>query len=339
MSKTCLVVGDLFVTAEDMMRGLAGLKDRGYRIESATFEVGGYEELQRACLHVEQDGPAAVALNPAVRTRMLQAEMIVVHFCPIDQSVIQDSTRLELIGTCRTGVSNIDTDAAAAAGVPVINAHGRLSDAVADFTVGLMICEARNIARGHEALRRGAWRRDYHNLGNIPDLSGKTAGLIGFGAIGSAVAKRLLGFGMRVLAADPYVAETTIGRSGVERVELDKVLAESDFVSVHVPANDETRNLIDRRRIGLMKPTAYFVNTSRAGIVDQDALLDALRNDRIAGAALDVFDQEPLPADSPLLALDNVTLTPHMSGGSDDSFRRSPQLLYSLMTERLDCPT
>jgi D-3-phosphoglycerate dehydrogenase len=333
--KTCLAIGDLFVPEPAMREGLAPLAAQGYAVETATFDAGDYDALQSCCLRIEKEGPDSIAMDPALRARMLDADLIVVHFCPVGKAIIGAAPALEMIGTCRTGTSNIDTTAAAAKGIAVVNARGRLADAVADFTVGLMICEVRNIARGHEALRQGRWRRDYHNLGRIPDLPGYTVGLIGLGAIGQGVARRLAGFGMKVVAADPYVSEAVLAELNVERLELDDLMRRCDFVSVHVDVRPETRNLVDRRRIGLMKPTAYFINTARAEVVDEPALIEALQQDRIAGAALDVFQQEPPQADHPLLKLDNVTLTPHMSGGSDDAFRRSPQILCRLLQEKL----
>lgn len=336
--KTCLAIGDLFVPEAAMREGLAALDAHGYVVETATFDVGDYDALQASCLHIEQEGPDSIPLDPGLRERMLSADLIVVHFCPVGRSIVEAAAGLGMIGTCRTGMSNIDTDAAAARGIAVVNARGRLADAVADFTVGLMICEVRNIARGHEALRQGHWRRDYHNLGHIPDLPGYTVGLIGLGAIGQAVARRLAGFGMELLAADPYVPDAIMDKLNVERVEIDDLMHRADFVSVHVDVRPETRNLVDCRRIGMMKPTAYFINTSRVEVVDEAALIEALRQDRIAGAALDVFREEPPPAGHPLLTLDNVTLTPHMAGGSDDAFRRSPKILCRLIQEQLRQP-
>jgi len=333
--KNCLAVGDLFVTAIDMEKGLAPLADLGYRVQPATFSVGDYDALQGSCLRIEREGPESVPLADDLRRAMLDADVIVVHFCPVPGSLIAAHRHLEAVGTCRTGTSNIDVAAAEAAGAAVLNCRGRLADAVADFTVGMLICEARNIARGHFALHRGEWRRRYHNLGKIPDLPGRTVGLVGLGAIGQAVARRLRGFDMKVIAYDPYVSKEVAQQVEAELVSLERLMAESDFVSIHVDVREETRNLIGRDQIARMKPTAYFINTARAGVVDEGALVEALRDDRIAGAAMDVYDTEPLPPDHPLGKLDNVTLTPHMAGGSDDAFRRSPQLLCRRLIEHL----
>jgi D-3-phosphoglycerate dehydrogenase / 2-oxoglutarate reductase len=333
--KTCLAIGDLFVPPEAMREGLSGLEARGFRVETALYDAGDYDALQAACLRTEKSGPDSVTLPDSLHSRMAAADMIVVHFCPVGRSVIGSNRSLRMIGTCRTGLANIDAAAAREADVAVVNCPGRLADAVADFTVGLMISEARNIARGHEALKRGEWRRRYHNLGRIPDLPGHTVGLVGLGAIGRGVARRLQGFDMRVVAADPFADPAVAASLHVELLPLDDLLRASDFVSIHVDVRPETRNLIDRRRIGLMKQGAYFINTARAEVVDEEALIEALRGDKIAGAALDVYRAEPLPEGHPLLALDNVTLTPHMSGGSDDAFRRSPRLLCRIIEEEL----
>lgn len=331
----CLAIGDLFVPVAAMQEGLAPLAELGYRVETAEFDAGDYDHLQGANLRIEKEGPASVPLDGKLRRQMLAAEVIVVHFCPIAKGLIDEHKGLKLIGTCRTGTSNIDTAAAKAAGVPVVNCRGRLADAVADFTVGMMICEARNIARGHHGLKAGQWRRRYHNLGNIPDLPGRTVGLVGLGAIGQAVARRLAGFDMTVLAYDPFVSPAAAAKVNARLVPLDDVMRQSDFVSIHVDVRPETMNLIGAAQIAAMKPTAYFINTARAGVVNEPALIDALAADRIAGAAIDVYDHEPLPPGHPYLSLDNVTLTPHMAGGSDDAFRRSPRLLCGQIIEAL----
>ena len=153
--KRCLAIGDLFVTPEAMADGLAPLAELGYELEIASFDVGDYDALQEINHKVEQNGPGSIELAPVLREKMLAADMIIVHFCPVSEKLINEHTHLELIGTCRTGMSNIDTAVAEAAGIPVVNCKGRLANAVADFTVGMIICEARNIARGHAGLKQG----------------------------------------------------------------------------------------------------------------------------------------------------------------------------------------
>jgi D-3-phosphoglycerate dehydrogenase len=316
-----------------MARGLAPLKESGYALEIHTFSVGDYDRLQEVNLAVETGGPAAVRLDDRLRQRVPDAEILVVHFCPVSADLIEAATRLKYIGTCRTGTNNIDTASAAARGIRVVNCAGRLAEAVADFTVGLMIAESRNIARGHAGLKRGAWIRRYPNLGHIPELPGRVAGLIGLGAIGRATARRLRGFDMRILAFDPFVSGEEAMLAGAEKTDLDTLLMRSDFVSLHVALSERTRGMIGPRELNLMKPGAYFINTSRAGLVDEEALVAALRAGRLSGAGLDVFSVEPPGPDHPLVRLENVTITPHMAGGSDDAFAKSPALLCGLLRQ------
>jgi D-3-phosphoglycerate dehydrogenase len=158
----------------------------------------------------------------------------------------------------------------------------------------------------------------------IPDLPGKTAGIVGLGEIGRKVAKRLAGFDMRILAYDPFVKEPP---AGIAMVGLEELMAKSDFVTVHARLTKETEGMIGAALIAKMKNSAYLINTSRSALVDEKALYEALKSKKIAGAALDVFDLEPPGADYPLVKLDNVTLTPHMAGGSNDAFFNCPKLL------------
>ena len=236
----------------------------------------------------------------------------------------------------RGGIENVCSEYAREKGIEVFNAPGRNAEAVSDFTVGMIICEARNIARGHHGILTGRWIRDYSNSGMIPDLPGRTVGLIGCGAIGMKVAKKLSGFDMKLLGYDPFASAERCKEAGVEPVELDELMARADFVSLHARLTVENHHLIDARRLALMKPTAYLINTSRAGLIDEAALVEALRAKKIAGAALDVYEHEPPQPDDPLLALDNVTLTPHMAGGSNDAFFNTPILLRKRMEAWID---
>jgi len=333
--KKAVLVGDLFIPATMMREEFSPLAEMGYEIEALDFSVGDYDELQQFNLAVEKEGPGTKPLPEDLVALLQQADLIVVHFCPISGELLARCPHLKLIGTCRTGTSNIETEEAKSKGVTVINCRGRLANAVADFTLGLLLAETRNIARGHLAMRQGNWRRSFANTGHIPELPGRTVGLVGFGAIGQAVARRLRGFDVRILACDPYLDRQAAESLGVEICGLDELLGQSDFVSLHCNVTQETRHLLNAESLARMKPSAYLINTSRSSLVDEEALVVALREKQIAGAALDVFDQEPLPCDHPLMTLDNVTLTPHMAGGSDDAFRRSVQMLRDLILEHL----
>jgi D-3-phosphoglycerate dehydrogenase len=229
-----------------------------------------------------------------------------------------------MIGVLRGGTENIDVACATQRGVAVLNTPGRLSRAVAECTVGLILAEIRNIARGHARLVQGRWDRSFPNSDAIPELYRRTVGLVGYGAVGQLVAHFLAAFGCRLLAFDPYfqgaATPTTL-------TDLPTLLKEADVVSLHARLCPETQHLIGAKEMALMKPTAVLVNTARSGLVDEAALIQALRERRIMGAALDVFDLEPLPSDHPFLHLDNVTLTPHLAGSTHDGFRNSPVLM------------
>jgi len=190
-----------------------------------------------------------------------------------------------------------------------------------------MLAECRNIARAHYAIKKGDWRKTFSNNDNIPEMGGKTVGLVGFGFIGSLVAKKLSGFDVKVLVYDPYADPARIRAAGCVPAGLEELFKTSDFISLHARLTDENKKMVNKDLISLMKPTACLINTSRAGLVDQEALAAALGDKKIQGAGLDVFTTEPVPADSPFLALDNVTLTSHLAGTTSDALTNSPFLL------------
>jgi len=190
-----------------------------------------------------------------------------------------------------------------------------------------MLAECRNIARSHLGIVRGTWRKDFVNSPHIPEMSGKTVGLVGFGRVGRVVCRKISGFEVKVLVYDPYVSDDVVLASGAKPVDLLALMQESDFVSLHVRLTQENRGMIGAKELSLMKPTAYFINTARAGLVDERALIDILQKRAIAGAGLDVFHHEPIPADHPLVKLDNVSLTSHLAGTTSEALSRSPILL------------
>src|SRR5688500_6199309 len=203
------------------------------------------------------------------------------------------------------GYDAIDVAAATARGVVVTNGAGANANAVADLTLGLMIALARNVALHDRNIRNGVWQG---RMG--ADVWGQTLGIVGLGRIGQLVARRARGFDMKLLAYDPYPNLAASQELGVELVPIERVFAESDFVTLHLPASAETNGLVDARLLGLMKPSAYFVNAARGPLVDEDALYTVLKDGRIAGAGLDVRVKEP-PTDTRFNTLDNVVMTPH----------------------------
>jgi len=319
-----LAISDKYIPYQFMYDGLSSLCNLGVRIEVRRWEHQTLIELQQANLAIEQSGPDAVPLPAELTGNVDQFEILVVQFAPVSRWLIEAASSLKLIGVLRGGVENIDVAAATARGIAVLNTPGRNARAVAECTIGLILAEVRNIARSHALLVQGKWQRSFPNSDAIPELCGKTVGLVGYGAVGRLVAGYLHAFGSRILAYDPYFRGDP---APAEMTDLESLLRQSDVVSIHARLTPESHHLIGRRQLALMKPTAVLVNTARSGLVDEQALIDALRRRQIMGAALDVFDVEPLPADSPLLKLDNVTITPHLAGSTIDSFLNSPRMM------------
>jgi glyoxylate reductase len=233
----------------------------------------------------------------------------------VDRTLLEACPRLRVVSSCSVGLDHVDLVAAAARGIPVGHTPGVLTETTADLAFALLLAAARRVTEADRFVRDGAWTAARHwepDLFLGRDVHGATLGIVGLGAIGRALARRGAGFGMRVLGWSRSAREVP----GVTRVPLEALLAESDFVSLHVALTDETRGLIDARALARMKPGAVLVNTTRGGVVDEAALAAALRDGRLAGAALDVFEREPLPAGSPLVELPNLVLTPHIGSAS-----------------------
>ncbi len=247
-------------------------------------------------------------------TAVRDAHAIVYQLFPdrLTRQVLERCRRLKVIGRIGIGMDQVDLAAATGRGVTVVNAAGAQAAAVADHAMALMLCLARNVVASHTALRAGDRSPPWQFMGL--EMGGKTLGIVGFGAIGRRLAQRAFGFGMAVRACDPYVSPDAIEEAGATPGSLAEVLAGSDFVSLHVPLTDETRHLIGARELAAMRSTAYLINTARGPIIDETSLVAALRDGAIAGAGLDVYEEEPLAAGNPLLALDQVVLTPHIAG-------------------------
>ena len=237
---------------------------------------------------------------------------------PFTARVIQAADRLKVISRTGVGYDAVDVPAATKRGIIVTTTPGVNRHAVADWALALILCCARKVPENLAEVRRGAWARHEGT-----DLAEKILGIVGLGTIGKEVAKRGKAFGMRLLAFDLVQDPKFAEEQGIAYVPLEDLLRQSDFVSIHCFLNEATRHLVNAERLALMKPTAFLINTARGGIVDTEAVCHALRAKRIAGAGLDVFEGEPLRADSPLRALENVYLTPHCAGSTTDARERS----------------
>jgi D-3-phosphoglycerate dehydrogenase len=248
----------------------------------------------------------------AARCATLGVDAIMVRQGKINAEVINASPALKVIVKHGVGVDNVDIAAAAARDVPVLRSMGSNALAVAEHTITLALTLLKQIASLDRAIKGGAWPKPSF-IGR--DIAGSVIGLIGFGAIGRETGRLAKALGMRVLVLDPMTPADAVKQSGFEvAANLDELLATADIVSLHCPLTNETRNLIDAERLSQMKPDALLVNTARGGIIDEAALLKALQEKRIGGAALDSFSVEPPAADSPLWSLDNLIVTPHVAG-------------------------
>ena len=234
----------------------------------------------------------------------------------VDQALLEAAPRLLVVSNMATGFDNIDVAAASRHNVLVTRTPGVLNETVADFTFALLLAAARRVAEADRHVRRGLWRTWGPQVMLGHDVHGATLGIVGLGGIGTGVARRARGFGMRVVYHSRTPKPALERRYRLTSVTLDALLRQADFVSLHAPLTPETRHLIGERELRLMKPTAVFVNTARGPLVDQKALYHALVERRIAAAALDVTDPEPIDPDDPLLTLDNVIVTPHIASAS-----------------------
>jgi glyoxylate reductase len=259
----------------------------------------------------------------------------------IDAEVFDAAPKLKIVAQMAVGFDNIDVAEATRRGIYVTNTPGVLTETTADFAWALLMAVARRVVEADKYVRSGQWKVSWHPsmlLGR--DVYGATLGIVGAGRIGTAVARRAKGFNMKILYYDVVPMPPEIEKElGAKRVDLDTLLRESDFVSIHVPLIKETYHLINEEKLKLMKKTAYLINNSRGAVVDEKALYKALKEGWIAGAALDVFEQEPTPLDNPLLKLDNVVVAPHISSASYETRSRMAEMVAENLVAFFDGKT
>jgi D-3-phosphoglycerate dehydrogenase / 2-oxoglutarate reductase len=245
-------------------------------------------------------------------------EIVITQLAPFSRAIMEQLPDLKLIAVSRGGPVNIDMSAAREHGIKVVNTPGRNASAVAEFTIGMILAENRNITKGHDALRKGEYRGDLYRA----DVTGRelnemTVGIIGYGQVGTRVVKLLKAFGCRILVCDPYVQLSVHDlNDGVVQCSLDTLLTQSDVVSLHPRVTAETTNMMNAQSLRQMKKDAVLVNTARGPLMDYDALYEVMKSGHLRGAALETFAIEPVPPDLLLLQLPNVTLTPHIAGAS-----------------------
>ncbi len=259
-------------------------------------------------------------VNGADRSALLPAlaevdAVLVRSATQMDAEALAAARSLKVIARAGVGLDNVDIEAATKAGVMVVNAPTSNITSAAELAVALLLACARNIAPANTSLKGGAWKRSQY--GGV-ELLEKKVGVVGFGRIGQLVAERLRGFGMEILAYDPYVSAQRAGQLGAQLVTLDELLAESDFITIHLPKTPETLGLIGKEALTKVKPTVRIINAARGGVLDEDALAEALREGRVAGAGLDVFATEPC-TQSPLFEFESVVVTPHLGASTEEA--------------------
>jgi len=286
-------VGRILVTEELAERGLAAMRDAGHTVDVRL-------------------GLSAEELVNEIAT----ADALVIRSATkVTSDVLAAASQLVVVGRAGIGLDNVDVEAATARGVMVVNAPQSNILSAAEHTMALLLSQARNIPQANAALKAGRWER---SRWEGVELHGKTLGVIGLGRIGALVAQRALAFGMRLVAYDPYVSPERARQMGVDLRDLDAVVADADFLTIHLPKTPDTIGLLDADVLAKAKPGLRLVNTARGGIVDEQALADAVRNGVIAGAAIDVFETEPT-TESPLFALDDVVVTPHLGASTAEA--------------------
>ncbi len=267
------------------------------------------------------DGLKIVAPGQMKRDELLAAlpeadALIIRSASKIDAEALATAVKLRMIARAGVGVDNVDIPVATERGIVIMNTPDGNTISTAEMTFGLMLALARQIPQAHATMLAGKWdRKSFSGV----ELRGKTLGVVGFGRIGRAVAKRALAFDMRVIAYDPYIPADVAADLGVELVSLDGIYERSDFISLHAVLTDETRDMINKTTIAKMKPGVRIVDAARGALINEADLAEALKSGKVAGAALDVYPTEPPPADDPLIGLPNVVHTPHLAASTEDA--------------------
>ena len=324
-----VAIGDLLLPTDIIEKIFHGDTIKKYvdGYEAVTFKVESRSAIRNTWRQFEEHGPSGVPCPPNIAEVVKDAEILAVHICPVNNEMIQSAKNLKIILTARGGLENIDINEATKRKIPVINTPNHNSEAVAEYTIGLILSETRNISRSHYALKNGIWQEHYSNSSYIPEINELKVGIVGFGANGQLVSQKLKAFNCEILVSDPYISDKEIIKEGFTPVKLEELLKQADIISLHVRLNSQTANMISEKEFKLMKSSAYLINCARAGLVNSEALFQALKNETIQGAAIDVYESEPITKDNPLLNLDNITLTNHRAGDTRASYWNAPNLM------------
>jgi D-3-phosphoglycerate dehydrogenase len=329
----CLAIADLFIDRDMMKKGLQDLEERGIEVVIRDLQHTDLEALQKDNIKLEQEGSEAVELPAELTKDLDEFDIIITQFAPVGKKVIDLSPNLKILGVLRAGIENVNQEYAEKQGITVLNTPGRSITSVSEFTVGMILSEIRNIARANHKLRNGLWEKNFPNGVLSPELKESKIGLVGYGAIGRRVAELLRPFGCEILFYDAYYN----GETPDTKIEhLNDLVSEADIISMHYRLTDQTKYMLNKKHFDLMKKNAVVINTARSGLINENDLIEALQMDKITGAAVDVFDHEPLPSDHPYNKLDNITITPHIAGSTIGNFANSPNILSERIIAVLD---
>lgn len=309
-------VGDAFITPDMMREGVAPFLKAEDSLEVLFWGQEDREAMRETARLLETGHRDSLPIPALLPEAVKDADLLIVHLCPVTGSLLDNAPRLKAVLSCRGGMENLDVEAATERGIIISNNPAHNANAVAEYTLGLILCETRNICRSHFALKNGQWRKVYPNTAStIRELKDLTVGVVGFGSVGRLVAEKLHALGCRILVSDPFCKEAPYSI-----VPLDELLQESDVVTLHARAKGV---IIGERELEMLKPTAVLINTARAHLVDTMALKRSLDRGRPLSVALDVFDTEP---DIPgfLREYDNVTITSHRAGDTINSYKDAP---------------
>lgn len=334
----CVAIGDIFITPDMMKRAVEKFPRLVDDCQYLYFGLNNRKAMRDTVKAIERGDRDKLDLPDGVLEAVADAEIIMVHLCPVTSKVIAAAPKLKYILCNRGGIENVDLVAAKGRDIMVINNPAHNANACAEFVIGQMLCETRNIARSCAALKSGTWREKYPNSGDIIELKDLTVGIVGFGNIGELVCEKLSAFGCQMLVctrSEHPKDNPKIAWDRLDFVDFDTLLQKSDIITCHVRGKT-TDVLFGKREFELMKSNCYFINTSRSCYVDMNALYEALNGDEIRGAALDVFDTEPLGPSYPFLELDNVTLTNHRAGDTVNSYADSPGMILTALLAWID---
>jgi D-3-phosphoglycerate dehydrogenase len=335
-SPTCLLCGDPQQPSEYMYENAAVLEDRGVEVRRMDWHADlPAAEFREVTMEMEERGPAEYD-DSEIRANLDGVNYLLVHKSPVSAGLIEAADDLEVVGCARGGTENVDLEAAEAAGVTVVHAPGRNANAVADYALATMLAHHRRVPFFDRTTTAGEWELEFDPERLPRDLASLTVGVVGFGNIGRKVARRLDGFGTDVVAHDPYVDDAAVREAGATPASLASLLDAADVVTLHVRLSEETRGLIGADELARLDENAFVVNTARGGLIDEDALIAALDDGEVAGAALDVFESEPLPDGHPLLGRSDVTLSPHTAGSTRDAVLNGSKIVVEDLLAILD---